>query len=225
MPLENQFEISHTRDHVLIKFRHKHCVLSSAVLNGGFRDAENILIMRVAKNIGGRQSDFEEPAVTLANCCQTLQLTGTSVGMMTAASMNSFRRASRIWPEADMTVLITAGISNARCAGDPADWINPDSLSMPTGTINTIVMTPARMSRPAMVEAVMLATEAKAVALRQLGIKSPASGNVATGTGTDAIAIVSGNGPDEIHYSGKHVKFGEMLASAVIEALTGSLRN
>ena len=223
MSLENQFEINHTREHVLIQFRHKHCVLSSAVLNGGFCDAENILIMKVAKNIGGRQSNIEEPAVTLSNYCQTLQLAGTSVGMMTAASMNSFRRASRTWPEADVTVLNTAGISNARCAGDPADWINPKSSSMPSGTINTIVMTHARLSRPAMVEAVTIATEAKTVALRKLGIKSPASGAVATGTGTDAIAIVSGNGPAEIHYSGKHVKFGEMLAVAVIEALTNAL--
>jgi len=220
---ENQFEVSHSRDHVLVKFRHKHAVLSSAVLNGGFRDARNILIMKVSKNIDQRQSDFEEPAVTLANYCRTLQLKGTSVGMMTAASMNSFRRASRTWPEADVTVLITAGISNARCAGDHADWIHPDSALLPKGTINTIVMTQACLSRAAMVEAVMLATEAKAVALRELGIKSPVSGAFATGTGTDAIVIVSGNGPAEIRYSGKHVKFGEMLAAAVIEAVTDSL--
>jgi len=79
------------------------------------------------------------------------------------------------------------------------------------------------MSQTPLVEAVMLASEAKAVALRKLGIRSPVSGSIATGTGTDAIAISSGSGPAEIKYSGKHVTFGEMLASSVIEAITNAL--
>ena len=223
MPHENQFKITQAQGHVLVRFRHSHTVLSSAVLNGGFCTAANILIMQVPKNIDGRRSDFEDPAHTLSAYCRALQLKGTSVGMMTAASMNSYRRVCRTWPQGDVTVLITAGISNARCAGDRADWRAADFSSQPTGTINTIVLTHARLSRPAMVEAVMLATEAKAVALRGLGIKSPASNAVATGTGTDAIAVVSGDGPVEIRYSGKHVIFGEMLAAATIEALTTSL--
>ena len=223
MPLKNQFEITHTPDHVLVDLRRSHSILSSSVLNGGFQEAENILIMKVPKNLDGEQSRFEEPSVTLSKYYRSLQLKGTCVGMMTAASMDSFRQVSRSWPEADVTVLLTAGISNARCAGDRADWIDPETGSIPAGTINIIVITGARMSPTAMVEAVMTATEAKAVAMRRLGIKSPVSGNAATGTGTDAIAIVSGIGLADIQYSGKHVKFGEMLASAVIEALTNSL--
>ena len=79
------------------------------------------------------------------------------------------------------------------------------------------------MSPAALVESVMLAAEAKTVAMRELGVKSPASGEIATGTGTDAIAVANGAGPKRIHYCGKHVLFGEMLASAVIEAITESL--
>jgi adenosylcobinamide amidohydrolase len=79
------------------------------------------------------------------------------------------------------------------------------------------------LSDAAMVESVMLATEAKTVAVRELGVKSTVSGVIATGTGTDSIAVVNEFGPETIHYCGKHVLFGEMLAPAVIEAITGSL--
>jgi adenosylcobinamide amidohydrolase len=49
------------------------------------------------------------------------------------------------------------------------------------------------------------------------------TGAPASGTGTDAIAVVNGRGPVKIRYCGKHALFGEMLAKAVIEALTASL--
>jgi adenosylcobinamide amidohydrolase len=119
--------------------------------------------------------------------------------------------------------MVTAGISNARCAGDSADIHTFQPDANPTGTINIIISTNATMSPAAMVESVMLATEAKTVAMRKLGVKSPVSGAIATGTGTDAIVVASGFGSETIHYCGKHVIFGEMLASAVIEAITESL--
>ncbi len=79
------------------------------------------------------------------------------------------------------------------------------------------------MSHAAMVESVMLATEAKTFAMRELGVKSSVSGKIATGTGTDAIAVVNGLGSETIRFCGKHVLFGEMLASVVIDAITESL--
>jgi adenosylcobinamide amidohydrolase len=79
------------------------------------------------------------------------------------------------------------------------------------------------MSQAALVESVMLVAEAKTVAMRKLGVKSLVSGVIATGTGTDSIAVVNGFGPETIRYCGKHVLFGEMVASAVMEAITDSL--
>ena len=74
-----------------------------------------------------------------------------------------------------------------------------------------------------MTEAIITVTEAKSVVLQDLGIKDPHSGAPATGTGTDAVAIANGFGPVEIAFCGKHVLFGEMLASTVIEAIKSSL--
>jgi iron complex transport system ATP-binding protein len=58
--------------------------------------------------------------------------------------------------------------------------------------------------------------------LQDLNVKSPVSGKIATGTGTDSCAVASGSGP-VVDYCGKHVLFGELLAKAVYQALKKSL--
>jgi adenosylcobinamide hydrolase len=219
----NRFELKQTPEHICVVFNTERPVLSSAVFNGGACTASNILIMQVAENFDGTKQIVENPENTLAEYCRQLQLSGTTVGMMTSASMDSFRLASRSSQGVAISVLVTAGISNARCAGDRADWRTFQTDADPTGTINIIILTNAMMSHAAMVESVMLATEAKTVAMRRLGVKSPVSGAIATGTGTDAIAVANGFGSETIRFCGKHVLFGEMLASVVIEAITESL--
>jgi len=219
----NRFELKQTPEHVCVQFSTEHPVLSSAVFNGGECHASNILIMKVAENVEGTKQIVENPENTLAEYCRQLQLSGATVGMMTSASMDSFRRVSRSSQGVEISAMVTAGISNARCAGDSADWRTFQPDVTPTGTINIIILTNATMSQAALVESVMLATEAKTVAMRMLGLKSPVSGTISTGTGTDAIAVANGFGAGTIRYCGKHVLFGEMLASAVIEAITESL--
>ena len=221
----NRFELKQTCEHICVSFSTEHPVLSSAVLNGGDCSASNILIMKVAENFAGKKQFAAKPENTLTLYCRQLQLSGTTVGMMTSASLESFRQVSRSSQGVKVTAMVTAGISNARCAGDRAEWRTFQTNANPTGTINIIILTTATMSRAAMVESVMLATEAKTIAMRKLGVKSPLSGTIATGTGTDAIAVANGAGPETIRYCGKHVLFGEMLASAVIEAITKSLSN
>ena len=219
----SRFELKQTPAHIWVGFSTEHPVLSSAVFNGGTCAASNILIMKVAKNFEGTKQIAENPEKTLAEYCRQLRLGGATVGMMTSASMDSFRQVSRTSQGVELSAMVTAGISNACCAGDRADWRTFQVDDNPTGTINIIIITNAMMSQAAMVESVMIVTEAKTVAMRELGVKSLVSGVIATGTGTDAIAVVNGFGPETIHYCGKHVLFGEMLASAVIEAVTGSL--
>ena len=143
--------------------------------------------------------------------------------MMTAASMDSLRISRESIQGVDIIVLVTSGLSNPRRAGDKAEYRIISEQAQGPGTINTIVITSGILSRAAMVEALMIATEAKAAALQQVKIKSSVSNGIATGTGTDAIAIVSGHGPGEIKYCGKHVLFGEVLGRLVIEAVTSSI--
>ena len=199
-------------------------VLSSAVLNGGWVRARHILNLKVEKNIDGRRGPFEDSAITLEKYCRKMGWQGLAVGMMTAAGMESFRQVCDAAQGVEVTTLVTAGISNARRAGDPAECRDMGGEPVEIGTINIIVLTNARLTAAAMVEAVIAVTEAKSAALQDLGVTSPVTGAIATGTGTDTVAVVSGTGPHQIRYCGKHTLFGEMLASTTISAVTGSLQ-
>ena len=212
-----------TEDHVHVELNPASWVLSSAIFGGGYRLVNHIVNLKVSENFYGRLSGFEAPETTLGRYCGQIGLTGNAVGMMTSASMNSFSAVTRCQKEVEVMCLVTAGVSNARQAGDPAECRRFDDPQCKTGTINTIILTNAHLAKGALVEAIITATEAKTVALHDLGVCSRSTGAPASGTGTDAIAIVNGWGPVDIRFCGKHVLFGEMLAHAVIEALTASL--
>lgn len=217
------YSIESTPTHIHVRFDRSHLVLSSAVLNGGLVRAKHIVNLKVEKNFEGRKEQFTPPEVTLSDKCQKMGWEGVAVGMMTAASMDTFRQVCQVVREVEVIALVTAGVSNARRAGEEAEWREIGDAPIGSGTINIIVLTNARLTQAAMVEAVITVTEAKTAVLQDRSIKSPVTGKPATGTGTDAIAVVSGFGPVEVRYCGKHVIFGEMLAKTVMQAIAASL--
>lgn len=219
IPLTRFASLSHTQDYLHISLSKSHQVLSSAVCNGGLVSADQVLNLKVPKHTEAA----EPPEQTLVNYASALGGKGQLVGMMTAASMKSFRQSVRSAQGVEITVLATVGLANARRAGDLAEYRQIASEPEEVGTINLIMLTNACLTQAAMVEALMVITEAKAAALQDAGVISPISGDIATGTGTDSVAIVNGFGPKEVHYCGKHVLFGELLAQAVIEALSRSI--
>jgi hypothetical protein len=116
-----------------------------------------------------------------------------------------------------MTVyaLVTAGVcGNAvRMGTDSGDYYEP-------GTINMILLTNMRLSPRAMTRAVISATEAKTAALEDLDIRStyrPLTA-AATGTGTDNMIVVQGEGTD-IDNAGGHSKMGELIARAAYDGV------
>lgn len=229
--------VEHTEQHLYLSFSKPHQILSSAVLNGGLQWAGGVLNLKVPKQL----SEFEPAEQTLSRygadlgCegmgCEgvdcgredaDLNEKGVLVGMMTAASMASYRLACREEQGVEIFVLATAGLSNARRAGDLAEYRRMISEPGEAGTINLVVATSACLTQAAMVESLMMITEAKAAVLQDAGVISPVSGLIATGTGTDSVAVINGFGP-EVRYCGKHVLFGELLAQAVIEAVQGAV--
>jgi len=143
--------------------------------------------------------------------------------MMTAASMDSLRVEKETVQGVELVVLATTGLSNPRRVGDRAEYRKISTQSQRPGTINIIVITSAILTDAAMVEALLIVTEAKAAALQDAVIKSPISNKIATGTGTDSVAIASGHGPEMVSYCGKHVLFGEKLGRMVNSAVTSSI--
>ncbi len=222
--LTKKILVEQTPDHLHVQFDTPYQVISSAVLGGGFTEASHILNVKVEKNLKGNDSTFKSPEGMLSKYCIEHSWKGHTVGMMTAASMDSYRMARATEKDVDIIVLVTTGLSNARRAGDYAEHRQIKPAVSDAGTINIICLTSIGMVPAAMIEAVMTATEAKAAALQNLDIKSPVSNEPATGTGTDSIAIAANPIAEKIQYCGKHVVFGEILARLVMEAVTSSVK-
>ncbi|PKQ65109.1 hypothetical protein BZG02_04570 [Labilibaculum filiforme] len=217
-----ELSVELTDQYCHIAFNHPVRMISSAILNGGCQYANHFLNVKVDANFNGEKSDFELPNITLQKLVDFQKWKGNCVGMMTAALMSSFRSVRMekqgVWIE----VFVTSGVSNARRAGDKADYRLMNEDCQKIGTINILLATNATLTDASMVECIMMVAEAKAACLQDLKVKSPQSGLVATGTGTDSTAIACGNGP-AVDYCGKHVLFGEMLAKASYQALQESL--
>jgi len=91
------------------------------------------------------------------------------------------------------------------------------------GTINMVVLVDARLSPWAVVRAATLATEAKALALFETGIKTE-GGSIATGSSMDTIVVAStGRGPFS-GYAGPSTLVGHLIGRAVYDAVTAGIR-
>ncbi|GBC62549.1 adenosylcobinamide amidohydrolase [Desulfonema ishimotonii] len=131
--------------------------------------------------------------------------------LFTGADMDNLSVQKQSFKEMTVYALVTAGVkSNAvRMSQDTGAYYEP-------GTINMILMSDMKLSPRAMNRAIISATEAKTAALWDMDIRSSATPlvNPATGTGTDNIIVVQGDGLP-IDNAGGHSKMGELIAKAV----------
>lgn len=134
--------------------------------------------------------------------------------LFTGADMDNLVVSRKDFRDMEVYALVTAGVAtNAmRMAVDTGNYYEP-------GTINIILLTNTRLSPRAMARAVISATEAKSAALADLDIRSTYTPQrQATGTGTDNILVVQGEGIP-INSSGGHTKMGELIARAVYDGV------
>ena len=204
-------------------------VLSSAPRAGGMRRARYILNHQVAakpigdhdraKGIGAREDD---PARTLSKLAISLGIRDRFVGLMTAVWLKDLVTARESSGEIWVEGFVTVGTSNAVRAGEPAMLSQRNNSGRDPGTINLILVTNARLSASAMVGMVQVATEAKTAVLLRAKVKSWTGQKGATGTGTDAVVVVSGDGPPQ-RYSGTHTILGELVGRVIGMAVTAGL--
>jgi len=174
--------------------------ISSAVLGGGVRTPAWVINATVPMSY-----DRDDPEVHLTELAVAAGLEGDGVGLMTGVDVTEMVTADedgvRVWA----TVGLGNAVQAAAPAGEPAEAI---------GTINVVAYVPARLSEAALVNAVATIAEAKAQALRDLGM-------AATGTSTDAVCILTAggtSGPDE-RYGGPRSRWGRPLAWAAYTAI------
>jgi adenosylcobinamide amidohydrolase len=197
-------------------------VLSWAPLGGGFRIAS--LIANHQVKVDDRDA-LRAPRAYLARVVHAAGYDPRrTVALMTGAEVARAGHALAARDGVSVGAWCTAGFSNALRVGDRATV-----LSTHAGTINLIVVVNRPLTRAAMVEAVHIATEARALAVLEAGIKSVRSGATATGTGTDCIAVaapvrstVRSIRPEP--YCGKHTLLGELIGRAVLDSCARAFR-
>jgi iron complex transport system substrate-binding protein len=131
--------------------------------------------------------------------------------LITGADMDHLALKRASYKGLEVVALVTAGVrGNAMRMGfDTGKHLEP-------GTINAIILTNRKLSPRAMTRAMISATEAKAAALQDLDVRSSYQPmkHQATGTGTDNLIVVQGEGKPA-RLCGGHSKLGELIARAM----------
>jgi adenosylcobinamide kinase/adenosylcobinamide-phosphate guanylyltransferase len=204
-----------TRQNTLIvTFPKVHHVLSWAPLGGGLVKARTVLNHQV--NI--HEYPTLKPESFLNSLAQQLQVEFPVVGLMTGVRMERLVQKAAIHNDLTIECFATVGLSNALTVGDRATYEER------FGTINLIVAINQALTPAAMIEAVQVVTEAKVKALHTAEVKSTVSDALATGTGTDCIAIACPVAEAAYRYCGKHTKLGELLGQVALNAVSDGIR-
>jgi adenosylcobinamide amidohydrolase len=135
-----------------------------------------------------------------------------TLGFVTAAKVENAVIISERQQNLTVSAAVTAGVHAAATAGDKA------TEKLTPHTVNTIVIIDSNLSVSGMVSAVITATEAKTVVFRELNIKSFISGEIATGTASDAIAVACTGIGKQIAFAGTGSKLGELIGRTVRQA-------
>jgi adenosylcobinamide hydrolase len=193
--------------------------LSSAIYNGGLREANAILNIQVPVGLGSDKNDFHlNPDEFLNQQVEKLSLPkDKTIALMTAAKMQNLAVCNEMCGETALTVLATAGKTVAVTAGEPT--ASKGNQLKKLGTINIIVLIDGNLTDACMVETIKTMTEAKTVALRELDLRSQFSGDIATGTLTDSVAVGCTQRGEVIQYAGTFTLLGELIGKCVRKAV------
>ena len=184
--------------------------LSSAVLNGGLREAKAIINQQVPIDY-----DDTDPEGFLKTIVRNLNLPPENViGLMTAVDVLNVAVVTQKNQGLTVSAIVTAGVSNPATAGDT---VIPHIKK--SGTINIILLIDGNLTEGCTVNAVKTATEAKSAALRELDIRSGFSGEPASGTTTDAIVVACTKAGEPMKYAGTTTKLGELIGKSVKKAV------
>lgn len=204
--------------------------LSSGFTNGGFVESPQA-VMNIS-GIGGKVeytcmvgglSTFDEMnrryASKLGLDPMRTVFQGTAANMDNASVVN-MQTGSGI----DVSLAITGGIShNGGRAGDPTTYDESrDTGNTKSGTIISIMAIDAELSDSAMLEAMLLATEAKSCVIQELQARSHYSYGIATGSGTDQVTIIMNRSSP--HKVDRILKSSD-LAITIAECLAAGLRD
>jgi adenosylcobinamide amidohydrolase len=178
-------------------------VVSSAIVGGGVTESRAIVNLHVARGF-----ECEDGAGVLAGFARRRGIDEPFVGLLTGALTERAEIAEERAGGLTACAVVTVGLSNRSAAGRSA------VAAWRPSTINTIVVVDAEPDPGALVNLAITATEAKALALAEAGVRS-VEGAPVTGTSTDAVVIAAtGRGP-HCRFGGPVSELGWLVARAV----------
>lgn len=183
-----------------------HRVLSWSLTRPGFVTADRILWREV------RNADLPEDLDVTGWLRGELTGRGReqAVAMLTSRDLTAFETEEVTVDDITALCVATVGLSNAERIGARMDRRGKD-----WGTINVAVQLDHALSEAALLECLSVAAQARTAAVIDTGHVLPTG--VATGTGTDCIAIAAPAG--EAPYAGLHTPLGEAVGRAAYDAV------
>jgi adenosylcobinamide hydrolase len=217
---------------LLWHFAEPRVCISSGPLGGGIGPRDWVLNATVPLDYSRIDPDRHLTEIGTA-----LELVGTGCGLLTAVDVTRHHLAD----DSGVFAGATVGLSSPAWAAAPdqhfrrelpsgartnafADYQTveyrplTDGDEYRVGTINIVVGVPVRLSEAALVNAVATATEAKAQALYETGVR-------ATGTASDAIVVNCPTDGTAETYGGPRSTFGARIARVVHAAVLAGARS
>ena len=215
---------------ILILFKGPRKVLSTSVLNGGYREDLEAVFNNDCNAGAGMACVMRAPTYEghLRTVAAELGVDPDKAsGMSTAASMNNVAIVAGTSGQLTVTALVTGGVEvNGGRAGDPAEYYQPVEKAVldKPGTINILLMIDADLTGGELARALVVCTEAKAAALQELMAGSNYSTGLATGSGTDSTIIAANPGAGlEAYHACRHSVLEELVGRVVVSAVKEAL--
>jgi len=207
-PVPGGFALSSSPGWLIARFTAEHTTASWAIAGGGLGAAWAVAWLQVRDD---ELVPAVDPGALLRDRLAAAGLPG-AVGLMTTRNLDSYVDATAHHGAVSARCIATVGLGNALRAGDP-----PGRARL--GTINLLCRVSAPLSPEAQLEALALAAEARALAVREAGVASTRTGRPASGTGTDCIVIAAPRAGDAAVFAGKHTALGHVIGAAVLDAI------
>lgn len=194
---------------IVARFAEPQRAVSWAILGGGLTRARTVAWVQIA------DADLSPPIDPCELARSRLAAAGIpdAITLLTSRDVRTYVDVDARRGDATARCIATVGLGNALRAGDPP------GTDVKLGTINVLCHTSVPLADEAMLEALALASEARALAMREADVPSSVSGQPASGTGTDCIVIASPDSADPQRYAGKHTVVGHLIGCTVHAAV------
>lgn len=206
-----------TKEHIILNAPVPLRTMSSGVLNSGLGWYKNFINRHV--NIDYNVRDYKQDMRVYLERYDLKE--SETVAMMTAVYLDSVGIVEIEVAEFSLLVVVSAGVRNAV----NASLGESHAFELTPGTINTWIFVSGKLTEEAFLQAIVTATEAKTIALRELEVLDQQTNTLATGTSTDSILVAATQTGASLEFAGPITQLGSKIGVSVHQATKEALNN